>query len=108
MKIIPKLDSNKEVTASIDDSFVLSCLAFGSNEERPKALQWRTANNQPITADLNQRVYTVLTGDTLRLYFEKLAPSDSGQYSCIGIEAGTQREATVTLVLQSNFKLKNH
>lgn len=103
LKIIPKLDSNKEVTASIDDSFVLSCLAFGSNEERPKALQWRTANNQPITADLNQRVYTVLTGDTLRLYFEKLAPSDSGQYSCIGIEAGTQREATVTLVLQKKI-----
>jgi hypothetical protein len=93
------------VTASIDDSFVLSCIATGSNEERPKALQWRTPNNQLIQADSNQRVYTVLNGDTLRLYFDKLAPSDSGAYTCVGIEAGVSREISVSLILQSKLNL---
>jgi len=78
-------------------------VSFGSNEERPKALQWRTPNNQPLQADSNQRVYTVLSGDTLRLYFDKLTPSDSGVYTCTGIEAGVQREIAVTLILQKKI-----
>jgi len=103
LSVIPRPDTSNQVTASIDDSFVLSCVATGSNEERPKALQWRTPNNQPVQADSNQRVYTVLNGDTLRLYFDKLAPSDSGVYTCAGIEAGTQREIGVSLVLQKKI-----
>jgi len=103
LSVIPRPDTSNQVTASIDDSFVLSCIATGSNEERPKALQWRTPNNQLIQADSNQRVYTVLNGDTLRLYFDKLAPSDSGAYTCVGIEAGVSREISVSLILQKKI-----
>jgi hypothetical protein len=101
--VIPNADNQNKVTASIDDSFVLSCIASGSNEEKPKALQWRSPTNQPIPLDTNRRVYTILNGDTLRLYFDKLVPSDSGTYTCSGIEAGVPREVRVDLVLQSKI-----
>jgi hypothetical protein len=101
--VIPTPGESNKVTASIDESFVLSCISSGSNEDKPKALQWRTPTNQPITSDANRRIYTLLYGDTLRLYFDKLLPSDSGTYSCIGIEAGVPYEVKADLVLLSKI-----
>jgi hypothetical protein len=79
---------------------VLSCVSTGLAEERPKSLEWRTPNNEPVTLDSNRRIYTILNGDTLRLYFNKLIPTDSGTYTCIGVEASAPREVRVELVLQ--------
>ena len=99
--VIPTPGESNKVVASIDDSFVLSCISSGSNEDKPKALQWRAPGNQAITAESSRRIYTVLYGDTLRLYFDKLLPSDAGGYICVGIEAGVPFEVKVDLVLQS-------
>ena len=102
--VIPTPDSNNKVIASIDDSFVLSCVSTGSNEDRPKALKWVTPTGKAIPTDSQQsRVYTVLQGDTLRLYFDKLAPSDSGTYTCEGVEAGGQKMVKADLVLQKRI-----
>ena len=101
--VIPTPDANNKVTANIDDSFVLSCVSTGSNEDRPKALKWTTPTGKMVSTDSQNRVYTVLQGDTLRLYFDKLAPSDSGTYLCEGVEAGGQRVVKADLVLQSKY-----
>ena len=105
--MIPTPGINNKVIASIDESFVLSCVSTGSNEDRPKALQWRSPTQQLITSDSSRHMYTQLTGDTLRLYFDKLSPSDSGTYSCVGIVSGTPQEVKADLVLQSKIKKKN-
>ena len=99
----PQPGLNNVIKASIESSFVISCVSTGSEEDRPKALQWRSPSNRIITADSNQRVYTILTGDTLRLFFDNLLPSDAGTYTCIGVEAGVPREVRVDLILQSMF-----
>lgn len=99
----PQPGLNNVIKASIESSFVLSCVSTGSEEDRPKALQWRSPNNRVITADTNQRVYTILTGDTLRLFFDNLLPSDAGTYTCMGVEAGVPREVRVDLILQSKL-----
>lgn len=101
--VIPTPGESNKVVASIDDSFVLSCISSGSNEDKPKALQWRAPGNQAITAESSRRIYTVLYGDTLRLYFDKLLPSDAGGYICVGIEAGVPFEVKVDLVLQKKI-----
>jgi len=99
--VIPTPDGFNKVTASIDSSFVLSCVSTGSNEDKPKALKWISPTNEVINSDSQKRIYTVLQGDTLRLFFEKLVPSDSGTYTCAGVEAGAQKEVKADLVLQS-------
>ena len=48
----------------------------------------------------------MLQGDTLRLFFDKLAPSDSGTYTCSGVEAGAQREVKADLVLQKRISFE--
>jgi len=101
--VIPTPDSNNKITASIDDSFVLSCVSTGSSEDRPNALKWVTPTGKVIQSDSQSRVYTVLQGDTLRLYFDKLAPSDSGTYTCEGIEAGGVKVVKADLVLQKRI-----
>jgi hypothetical protein len=99
--VIPTPDGFTKVTASIDQSFVLSCVSTGSNEDKPKALKWVSPTNEVISSDLQKRIYTVMQADTLKLYFEKLAPSDSGTYTCLGVEAGAQKEVKANFVLQS-------
>ena len=77
--IKPKPDSFGEISGIAGESFVISC---GTKSLVSKDLQWRTPNNQIITSDSNQHVFTLLANDTLRLFFNKLKIQDTGLYTC--------------------------
>jgi len=68
-----------------------------------KALKWVSPTNEVFRSDSQKRIYTALQGDTLKLCFEKLNPSDLGTYTCEGVVAGAQKEVKANLVLQSNL-----
>ena len=58
--VIPTPDGFNKVIASIDESFVLSCVSTGSNEDKPTALKWVSRRNEVISSDSQKRIYTVL------------------------------------------------
>ncbi len=101
--VVPTPDQSGQVTASIDLGFVLTCQATGNVNEKPKALQWVGPDNQVITPDPSQSIYTVLEGDVLKLFFDSLKPRDTGSYRCTGIEASVPKEKVITLILQSKL-----
>lgn len=97
---------NNKLTAIIDEQYVMTCTSSGNDEDKPKALQWRTSRGTLFTDDKFQRIYTQLMGDSLLLFFSRVTKEDSTVYLCSYMQDGQQKELGVELVLRSKTTKK--
>jgi len=94
---------NNKMTATIGEQFVMTCTSSGNDDDKPKALQWRSARGSLFADDKFGRVYTQLIGDSLRLWFSPVSAEDSTVYFCSFMQDGQQREMSVELVLRKKI-----
>ena len=94
MRIVPLGDDLGKIYATLNDSFVMSCM---SNTINSKDLTWRDPSKKFIDSDPSNRVHTLLAEDSLRLFFDKFLESDLGTYTCFGKGAMTNYKVKVSV-----------
>ena len=77
--IKPTPDESNEISGIFGEAFVISCATDGFDS---KNFQWFSPNKTVISSDSNQEIFTLLVGNSLRLFFKQLKITDSGQYTC--------------------------
>ncbi len=75
-----------------------------NDEDRPKNFKWYSPTNELISSDSSNRVFTLLTGSSLRLFFNYLEQEDIGTYTCTGEFNGQTLRVQADLILQSKFE----
>ena len=81
LRIVPTEDTLGKIYASLNDSFVMSCMSYSIN---PKSMKWFGPSKNEIDSDPSNRVHTLQTEDSLRLFFDKFQEIDLGTYTCSG------------------------
>lgn len=74
-----------------------------TDEDRPKNFKWYSPTNELISSDSSNRVFTLMTGSSLRLFFNYLEQEDIGTYTCTGEVNGEKLKVQADLILQSKF-----
>jgi hypothetical protein len=77
LRIVPT-DTFGRIYATLNDSFVMSCM---SDSIDPKNLNWISPSKNVIDSDPSNRVHTLITEDSLRLFFDKFLIIDMGKFT---------------------------